>query len=521
MRRTPMDQRASAGSWRWAVGVLVALAALSPPPVMANDTAAPSIAELVTRLNSDDYWRREEATEKLLLAGAEAAAELGAAAESGQLEIAWRALQVLERQSASDDPATAEAAQEVLQRLARSADSTISRSADRALAGWRAKKQQAALATLQELGGHVQGGYDLPMFGVMAPAVIAAPAAVVGFAEADVPREVILARRDVAPDKAAEARPAEAAGVDVTKLADVFEEPAPPAVRPLAAPEPEPSAPTEPLADASPVAEAERALQEEAPGAEGSPAAEVAVQDEGETAPPATDPAAAAPADLAEDLAEWKELRDEPRVLRFAEAAVVARAAAVDLPLVEAAPEGVAFGGGLITVTGPVRSHSLYLDQNWKGGDDGLKHAVAAGDIANLTIEGAPLSDAALVHIESMTSLTYLSVRHAGFSKKGLQRLRLARPQLTIMAMGEALVGISGEPHEKGFLVTNVVEGSGAANAGLQLGDIVVSCDGAPIRALSDLTIEIFQRKVGEQVEVVFLRNEKRQTVGVTLGARQ
>jgi S1-C subfamily serine protease len=90
-------------------------------------------------------------------------------------------------------------------------------------------------------------------------------------------------------------------------------------------------------------------------------------------------------------------------------------------------------------------------------------------------------------------------------------------------------------PTQRGLLVQRVVEGSGAADAGLRAGattvivggesyriggDIVVEVDGRPVQTSSDLRDAIESKKPGDVVEVALFRGDERETIDVELGRR-
>jgi hypothetical protein len=490
--------------FRFSLAVLMGSLALAPSAARAEEV---SIAALVEQLNSDDYWKREEATSQLAAAGAGAVPEVARAVESSDLEVAWRAMHVLEEQSASDDAPTAEAAQTALHKLTKSSNASIASAADRALSGWRERRQAAALASLRELGAQVDASYGdwAVIGGAIAPPVFVdagADALVAGGLDAGFAGGKLILRGDVAAAKDLEVR----AAADLAKIFEALEPPGPEDEK---AEEPKAEEPTESAdgvveAPAEVVEEAAEAVAE-APAVEPTPVEE-AIEEE---APPAV-----AAEEAKEDAVDLlKRFEEERRIDREIVRAIKLRPAMIE-------------GGGVViheatfdtqSVQQPL---SLRIDGNWSGGDEGLKHAAAAGSVTMLNVEGAPLTDAALEHIAKIPALQSLYVRGARFTPDGLKKLRRARPELMIMAMGEALVGISGEPHEKGFVITNVVEGSGAGNAGLQPGDVVATCAGQPIGSISDLTIEVFQRKIGEKVELKLLRDDRELTVSVTLGPR-
>lgn len=66
-----------------------------------------------------------------------------------------------------------------------------------------------------------------------------------------------------------------------------------------------------------------------------------------------------------------------------------------------------------------------------------------------------------------------------------------------------------------GAMINNVRENSPAERAGLKAGDIIVDVDGKPIRGEIDLVRMINGKKEGD-IQLTFVRDGKRQTVGIT-----
>jgi serine protease Do len=71
-----------------------------------------------------------------------------------------------------------------------------------------------------------------------------------------------------------------------------------------------------------------------------------------------------------------------------------------------------------------------------------------------------------------------------------------------------------------GVLVSTVSPTGGAAKAGLQPGDVIVSIDGRKITDGDDLVNDISARHVGSSVKLGYLRNGKQDTANVTIGDR-
>ena len=75
-------------------------------------------------------------------------------------------------------------------------------------------------------------------------------------------------------------------------------------------------------------------------------------------------------------------------------------------------------------------------------------------------------------------------------------------------------------PREFGLRLTGVREGSPAAIAGLQPGDVVVEFDGNPIADIYAYTYALQAKQAGDEVVIVVERNGERISVTATLGER-
>jgi S1-C subfamily serine protease len=75
-------------------------------------------------------------------------------------------------------------------------------------------------------------------------------------------------------------------------------------------------------------------------------------------------------------------------------------------------------------------------------------------------------------------------------------------------------------PRDFGLRLTGVREGSPAAIAGLQPGDVVVEFDGNPIADIYAYTYALQAKQAGDEVVIVVERNGERISVTATLGQR-
>ena len=70
----------------------------------------------------------------------------------------------------------------------------------------------------------------------------------------------------------------------------------------------------------------------------------------------------------------------------------------------------------------------------------------------------------------------------------------------------------------QGALVSQVVEGSAAAKAGIEAGDVVTSVDGKPVKGAAELRNMVGMARIGDRIALGILREGKPQRVMATIG---
>jgi hypothetical protein len=89
-----------------------------------------------------------------------------------------------------------------------------------------------------------------------------------------------------------------------------------------------------------------------------------------------------------------------------------------------------------------------------------------------------------------------------------------------VLGLTEELRVHFGAPSDSGVLVAKVEEGSPAAAAGIQVGDVLTAIDGEPIEGPRSLAIAIRGKKTGESVNVDFLRDRGTISASVAIEER-
>ena len=87
-------------------------------------------------------------------------------------------------------------------------------------------------------------------------------------------------------------------------------------------------------------------------------------------------------------------------------------------------------------------------------------------------------------------------------------------------SFGSRIVRMFGASESDGLPLSQVVAGSGAAKAGLQDGDVLVRLGDRPINAFDDLLAALRDRKPGDEVRLLYLRDGIDHETLATLGSR-
>ncbi len=85
-------------------------------------------------------------------------------------------------------------------------------------------------------------------------------------------------------------------------------------------------------------------------------------------------------------------------------------------------------------------------------------------------------------------------------------------------APNTAMLGVSTRPDDAGARIASVTEKSGAEKAGLKEEDVITKIDSKTIASTDDVSAAIRAHKVGDRVDITYLRDGKEAKVTATLG---
>ena len=199
-------------------------------------------------------------------------------------------------------------------------------------------------------------------------------------------------------------------------------------------------------------------------------------------------------------------------------------------PLALADSSAVQVGDGVVAIGNP-----FGLDGTVTSGIvSAVDREIAAPD--NTPIEGAIQTDAAINHGNSGGPLLDLQGKVIGVTAQiqsdsgGNEGVGFAIPSNMVRSIADqlistgkaehALLGVNVKTALNGVVIANVESGSGAASAGLKVGDVITGVDGTAVSSAQRLRATIAAHAPGDKLSLTIRRNGASQTVSVTLGAR-
>jgi S1-C subfamily serine protease len=94
-----------------------------------------------------------------------------------------------------------------------------------------------------------------------------------------------------------------------------------------------------------------------------------------------------------------------------------------------------------------------------------------------------------------------------GIADDQLTALAAKLPDARIDVRKGGKLGVAGQPMVGPCVITHVQDGTAAAKAGLQIGDVVVAIDGRPVLNFESLTEQVGEHGPGETIELELERN--------------
>ena len=175
------------------------------------------------------------------------------------------------------------------------------------------------------------------------------------------------------------------------------------------------------------------------------------------------------------------------------------------LGLAEAARGRLESLGAIITEgfmpSGQRGLHALF-NASWTGTTDDLRLLARLRHVGQVGVHGVRLDETSLAVLGRLRGLEQLQLYGTGASDAALAALAAKLPDTKIDVRKGGKLGVAGQSVIGPCLITHVQDGSAAADAGIQIGDIVLHINGAPVANFESLTDLVGRRGPGDTIEL-------------------
>ena len=145
--------------------------------------------------------------------------------------------------------------------------------------------------------------------------------------------------------------------------------------------------------------------------------------------------------------------------------------------------------------------HALF-NATWTGKSEDLRLLVRLRGVLQVGLHGVRLDEAGLAVLGRLRGIEQLQLYGTGVNDAALAALAQKMPQTRIDVRKGGKLGVAGQGVIGPCVITHVQDGSAAAQAGLQIGDIVLQINGEPVANFESLTDLVGRRGPGEKIEL-------------------
>ena len=175
------------------------------------------------------------------------------------------------------------------------------------------------------------------------------------------------------------------------------------------------------------------------------------------------------------------------------------------LGLAEAARARLEALGAIITegfLPGGHRGVHALFNASWTGKSDDLRLLARLRHVAQVGVHGVRLDEASLAVLGRLRGVEQMQLYGTGVGDAALAALAEKLPDTKIDVRKGGKLGVAGQSVIGPCLITHVQDGSAAADAGIQIGDIVLHIDGQPVANFEALTELVGRRGPGDKIEL-------------------
>lgn len=171
--------------------------------------------------------------------------------------------------------------------------------------------------------------------------------------------------------------------------------------------------------------------------------------------------------------------------------------------MTEAAREKLESLGAVITegfLASGHRGLQVTLSARWRGTPEDLRLLSRLQGVRLVGAFGVPLDAASVAALGRLRGVEAMQLFGTGIADDHLAVLTAKLPETRIDVRKGGKLGVAGQPMIGPCMITHVQDGSAAAKAGLQIGDVVLTIDGGPVANFEALTEQVGRHGPGETI---------------------
>ena len=146
------------------------------------------------------------------------------------------------------------------------------------------------------------------------------------------------------------------------------------------------------------------------------------------------------------------------------------------------------------------RGLQVILNTRWRGTSEDLRLLSRLQGVRLVGAFGVPLDAAAVAALGRLHGVEAMQLYGTSISDELLAALTAKLPNARIDVRKGGKLGVAGQPMIGPCVITHVQEGSAAAKAELQIGDVVLSIDGTAVANFEALTTEVGRHGPGDTI---------------------
>ncbi|NBW97323.1 MAG: PDZ domain-containing protein [Planctomycetia bacterium] len=142
------------------------------------------------------------------------------------------------------------------------------------------------------------------------------------------------------------------------------------------------------------------------------------------------------------------------------------------------------------------------LNARWRGSSEDLRLLSRLPAVLQVGVFGVAIDAAAVGALGRLRGVEVIQLFGTGVGDEQVAALAAKLPEARIDVRKGGKLGVAGQPMAGPCMITHVQDGSAAAKAGLQIGDVVLTIDGGPVVNFESLTELVGRHGPGDTIKL-------------------